>query len=102
MVIVTAVTAIFPQPHSGVINPFSELAWPLLKEGYGVRNLGMLLLGLEKSNMYPLAVLICGASAWMILVWHDETDYVSIDDSCVDVGDDGVALWQDCPEWSCL
>ncbi len=45
--------------------------------------------------------LLC-AGAEINIVWHDETDAVSIDDGYVDVDDHGVVLWQDCPERSCL
>lgn len=65
VVVVSALTVVFPQPPAEIRNPFIELAWPLLKEGYGVRNLGMVFLG--GATLKPFFVLV--GVGLLVVLW---------------------------------
>lgn len=60
IVVYLALTAAYPSPPNDVMNPFAELAVPLLKAGYGVRNLGALFGG---AWLWPLAAAALAAIA---------------------------------------
>ncbi|MBN2493947.1 MAG: hypothetical protein JXR96_05085 [Deltaproteobacteria bacterium] len=64
LVILAALTAVFPQPPEWVANPFAELAVPLLTEGYGVRNAGAWL-GLGPFGLLPFGLMIASAFGWL-------------------------------------
>lgn len=67
MVVVSALTVVFPQLPSELRNPFVEVAWPLLREGYGVKNLGMALWG--AATLTPFFVWLGAASAFVAWPW---------------------------------
>ena len=60
IVVYLALTAAYPSPPNDVMNPFAELALPLLKAGYGVRNLGAVLGG---AWIWPLGAAAAAAIA---------------------------------------
>ena len=62
LVVVGAMTAAFPSPPNSVQSPFGEFALPLLREGWGVRHLG-LMLGV---GLWPLWLLLAGAACWIV------------------------------------
>lgn len=69
IVIVSAVTMVYPQPPDSVANPFVDLAVPLLSEGYGVRNLG-LALGLGTASLKPALIGVAVIALWVVLAWR--------------------------------
>ena len=66
MVMISAITAAFAHPPSKLNNAFGDFAVPLLRGGYGVRNLG-LELDLGSWSLLPLALLVGGCVLY--LVW---------------------------------
>jgi hypothetical protein len=66
VIIISSLTAVFPQPPDALKSPFGELAVPLLLEGYGVRNFG-LLLGLGAFSLLPFFLAIFGSAVWITL-----------------------------------
>ena len=66
VIIISSLTAVFPQPPDALKSPFGELAVPLLFEGYGVRNFG-LLIGLGSFSLLPFFLAIFGSAAWITL-----------------------------------
>jgi hypothetical protein len=63
MVVISAITVVFPQLPADIRNTFVEVAWPLLWEGYGVRNLGMLW---GPGTLTPFFALLCVAAVWVL------------------------------------
>jgi hypothetical protein len=66
VVVVSAVTAVFPSPPPSALHPFAELAVPLLAEGVCTSNAG-LLLGLKEASLAPLLPLVLVAALWVAL-----------------------------------
>ena len=66
VIIISSLTAVFPQPPDALKSPFGELAVPLILEGYGVRNFG-LLLGLSSFSLLPFFLAIFGSATWITL-----------------------------------
>jgi len=66
VIIIASLTAVFPQPPDGLKSPFGELAVPLLFEGYGVRNFG-LLIGLGSFSLLPFFLAVLGSATWITL-----------------------------------
>jgi hypothetical protein len=64
VIILVALTAVFPSPPPSVLNPFGELAAALLPEGYAVRNLAM---GLGSASLWLLGALTALAAGWVAL-----------------------------------
>ena len=64
MIIIAALTVVYPQPPAYIHNPFVELAMPLLDEGVGVRNIG-LSLGLGAASLKPFFVLLLLLVGWV-------------------------------------
>ena len=66
VVVVSAVTAVFPSPPPSALSPFAELAVPLLADGVCTRNAG-LLVGLREASLVPLCALVAVAALWVAL-----------------------------------
>lgn len=66
VIIISSLTAVFPQPPDALKSPFGELAVPLLFEGYGVRNFG-LLIGLGSISLLPFFLAIFGSATWITI-----------------------------------
>ena len=62
---VAMVTAAYPSPPAELANPLSELALPLLADGFGVRNAGGWL-GLGAGILVPFGLLVCLAMVWVL------------------------------------
>ncbi|MBW2702259.1 MAG: hypothetical protein JRF33_15680 [Deltaproteobacteria bacterium] len=67
VLMVGAVTVVFPQPPDWVRNPFGELALPLLLEGQSVPSLGSFL---GSFSMLPMGLILLVVAAW--LCWPAE------------------------------
>lgn len=70
VVMVIAVTAVYPSPPPGASNTFGELAVPLLTDGYGVRNV---LMSWGSSSLWVLLALGLAAAGWVAFGGFDES-----------------------------
>jgi hypothetical protein len=77
VIIIASLTAVFPQPPDALKSPFGELAVPLLFEGSGVRNFG-LLLGLGSFSLLPFFLAIFGSAAWITLSSKRKLIYTAV------------------------